>query len=95
MAFKKVDSKAELEKVLSENPNMNDIVDLFNREYNFIQSLVRLRKEVGLTQKEVAEKSGLTQQMVSRIEKIDYSPTLKNLLKYISAIGAIIEVKRL
>ena len=95
MAFKKVDSKAELEKVLSEDPNMDDIVDLFNKEYNFIQSLVRLRNEKGLTQKEVAEKSGLTQQMVSRIEIIDYSPTLKNLLKYINAIGAIIEIKRL
>ena len=36
-----------------------------------------MRNEMGLTQSDVAIKSGLTQQMVSCIETIGNSPTLK------------------
>lgn len=95
MAFKKVNCKAELQSVVKKNPVMAQYVEEFNQEYELIQSLVKARKEAGLTQKEVAQKSGLTQQMVSRIEKIDYSPTLANLMKYINAIGVMLNIKRI
>ena len=52
-----------------------------------MQSVISIRKELNLTQKEVSKKSGLTQQMISRMEKVDNSPTLANFLKYISALG--------
>ena len=86
MAFKKVNCKEELENVIKEDSKMMDYVNEFNREYELIQKLVSFRKEAGLTQKDVARKSGLTQQMISRIEKYDNSPTLSNFMKYIEAI---------
>lgn len=59
-----------------------------------IKSLVEFRKSAGITQKEVAEKSGLTQQMVSRIEKVTNSPTLDVFLRYVSALGLELKINK-
>lgn len=95
MAFVKVDCERELQKEVEKNPDIVKYVEEFNREYELIQTLVKARKESGFTQKDIAMKSGLTQQMVSRIEKIDNSPTLANLMKYITAIGAVISIQKI
>lgn len=87
MPFVKINAKEELEQELKANPHLIPHVETLNEEYDFIQSLVKARKERGLTQKEVAHRSGLTQQMVSRIETTGNSPTLGNLIKYTQAIG--------
>ena len=87
MTFVKINAKEELEQELKANPHLIPHVETLNEEYDFIQSLVKARKERGLTQKEVAHRSGLTQQMVSRIETTGNSPTLGNLIKYTQAIG--------
>lgn len=73
---------------------LNDDIKNFNKEERFlfeskqierefIMSLVRLRKEQNITQKELAKKTGLTQQIISKIEKMDRKPTLLNLIKYL------------
>ena len=38
-------------------------------ENDIIKTLIKFRKEKRITQEEISKKSGLTQQMVSRIEK--------------------------
>ena len=48
-------------------------------EYDILGELIKLRKEKGLTQKELAEMTGNKQQVISRIEKHESSPTLKTL----------------
>lgn len=49
---------------------------------------------MGLTQKDVALKSGLTQQTVSRMECLTNPPTLTNLVRYMSALNVKLEVVR-
>ena len=49
--------------------------------------LVRLRKEQKLTQKELAKRTGLTQQVISNVEKMDRKPTLPNLIRYLLGLG--------
>ena len=51
-----------------------------------------MRKKQGLTQKDISKRSGLTQQMVSRMETVNNSPTLINFLKYINALGLDLKV---
>lgn len=87
MGFKKVDCVEEINKMMQEDPEVAEYVQEFNKQYELMQSIVKARKELGLTQKDISRKSGLTQQMVSRIETINNSPTLSNFLKYISALG--------
>lgn len=60
---------------------------------NLIKSLVEFRESTGITQKEVAERSGLSQQMVSRMENVDYSPTLESFLKYMLALGGEVKIE--
>ena len=56
-------------------------------EMKFINNLRNKRKEMGLTQKELAIKTGLTQQVISNIEKCGRRPTLINLIRYTMGLG--------
>ena len=87
MGFKKVDCAKELKEMIKNDLQMEKYVEEFNREYELMQEIVKVRKELGLTQKDISNRSGLTQQMVSRMEKINNSPTLMNFIKYITALG--------
>ena len=50
--------------------------------------LVEARKAAGLTQKQLAERLGISQAQVARIEKEDYDAyTLNTLRKYVAALG--------
>lgn len=95
MGFKKVDCVAEMEERVRSNEMIAKYAEQFDVQYELMQSIARTRKELGLTQKEISRLSGLTQQMVSRMEQVDNSPTLSNFLKYIAALGLDIKlVKR-
>lgn len=47
----------------------------------FCKNLIDLRKQLGLTQKQVAEKLGITQPSYIRYEIGNSEPTLENLVK--------------
>lgn len=50
--------------------------------------LVDARQQAGLTQKEMAERMGVTQSQIARLEKRGYDAyTLNTLRKYIAALG--------
>ena len=46
------------------------------------------RKRTGLTQKQVAEKLGVTQGWVSRLERADQNHTLESVVAYLDAVDA-------
>ena len=46
------------------------------------------RKRAGLTQKQVAEKLGVTQGWVSRLERADQNHTLESVVAYLDAVDA-------
>jgi len=82
------DESAEMKEILEMNPKARETYDQFEAECNFRHELANARKEQDITQKELCERTGLTQQVISRIEKDnDISPSLKNLIKYVNAIG--------
>jgi HTH-type transcriptional regulator/antitoxin HipB len=45
------------------------------------------RQEAGLTQAELAERAGVSQPMVAKLERPDYNPTLDTLEKVAQALG--------
>ncbi|RHN05036.1 helix-turn-helix domain-containing protein [Anaerobutyricum hallii] len=51
------------------------------------QKLRQIRKEKNLTQKDVASQTGLSQQMVSKIESFNGNPSMLSFLKYCNCIG--------
>lgn len=59
---------------------------LVTAERDMLGELVQARKKHGLTQKEVAERMGVSQSAVSQIERYDANPTLATLRRYALAV---------
>ena len=55
--------------------------------YNIAIYLKKIRKEKNLTQKDIAQKTGLTQQMVSKIESYNGNQSMESFVKYCNGIG--------
>lgn len=53
--------------------------------------LADIRRANNLTQKDVAELMGVTQQAVNKLERYDADPKLSTLRRYANAVGAIVE----
>ncbi|AEG41681.1 helix-turn-helix domain-containing protein [Lactobacillus kefiranofaciens] len=59
-------------------------------EIDIIDTLSMLqatRIKRGITQKQLAEKSGLSQPQIAKIENLDSMPTLKTLRRYAAGLG--------
>ena len=54
--------------------------------YNIAKCLKKIRKEKKLTQKDIANKTGLSQQMVSKIESYNGNPSIESFVKYCNGI---------
>lgn len=92
MGFHKIDAEEEIKKAVEKKPELGIFIKQADAQYELIKIIAEYRKSAGITQKEVAKISGLTQQMVSRMEKIDNSPTLDNFLRYVLALGLDLKV---
>lgn len=58
------------------------------KKQSIIAQLRDLRKQRGMTQRELAEKIGQTQQRVAEIESGQYSPSLDTLKPILNALNA-------
>ncbi len=58
----------------------------------FSHELILARKEKGLTQKDLEEKTGIKQAMIARIESGVTSPTISTAIKLLKALDKTIEV---
>jgi transcriptional regulator with XRE-family HTH domain len=55
------------------------------------RDLIRLRESSGLSQREVAERIGITQQAVNKFERYDSDPKASTIRRYANAVGALVE----
>ncbi len=86
MPFKEFDVKKFIEEE-SRNPEFKKHFDAISMEYNFIWKVVKARKEKGLTQKALADQIGVSQQEISRFERLRHIPRLSSLMKIVDALG--------
>ena len=56
-------------------------------EYRLIGEMISLRKQEKMTQGELAELVGSRQQVISRIERKENSPSLRSFCNILSALG--------
>lgn len=87
------------ERKLAEGYTETDEVTEARREIRLSMALARAvydrRTELGLTQNELAERAGLTQAKISRIEGSDTVPTLPLLAKLAQALDATPSTRRI
>ena len=67
---------------------------LLHEEMKLRSDLTEMRKRNNITQKDLQQVSGLSQQAISRIEVgKDVSPSLKSLIRYVDAIGCQLRIE--
>ena len=85
------DPKAYAAKKRQADPTFCAVYDGFEDEFAALGALLHARKEAGLTQADVAEKMGVSQPVLARIESSlgsrKHSPSLATLRKYADACG--------
>lgn len=62
------------------------------KSINYVKNYGKYEKKKNLTQKDVASQTGLSQQMVSKIESFNGNPSMLSFLKYCNCIGVDITV---
>lgn len=69
------------------NPEFTKLWNESRTEYKLLAELVQLRKEQKMTQGELAKITGNKQQVITRIEKRENSPTLKTFCGLLNTLG--------
>lgn len=77
----------ELKSELLADPNVKAEYDRLTPQYEMISQLIKLRKEQGISQQELARRTGLKQSAVSRLETGNYNPSLAFLERIARGIG--------
>ncbi|MBQ2288804.1 MAG: helix-turn-helix transcriptional regulator [Lachnospiraceae bacterium] len=67
--------------------------DKLETEYNMMQAMIDARKKCNITQKELAEKTGITQADISRIETGNGNPTLSVLKRIAEGMDMILKIE--
>ncbi len=63
------------------DPEFKNEYEALEPEYVIIRQIIKARRELNLTQKELAENTGIKQSNISRLESGTYNPSLKSLKK--------------
>ncbi|MBD8101305.1 helix-turn-helix domain-containing protein [Plantibacter sp. CFBP 8775] len=64
---------------------------LAKNDFKYLRDLVSARRAAGLSQEDVAERMGVSQQAISKIERYDSDPKLSTLRRYAHAVEAVVE----
>lgn len=68
-------------KAFNEDPELYGEYKALEPEYEIIKQIIEARNELNLTQKELAERIGIKQSNISRLESGCYNPSLDFLKK--------------
>ncbi|MGL4914343.1 MAG: helix-turn-helix transcriptional regulator [Romboutsia sp.] len=90
---REIDIESLMRAVESLSNEEKILLDAKEVEREFIIKLISVRKDKGITQKELAKKTGLTQQVISTIEQCGRRPTLTNLIRYL--IGLDLDINKI
>lgn len=86
----------DFHKYLDEQLNIPDFKkewDNLEPEFNAIQAIIDARKKSNMTQKELAEKTGINQADISRIETGNANPTLQVLKRLAEGMDMILKLE--
>ena len=79
------DFRKYLEKQL-QNPDFKAEWDALEPELSIMQAVIDARKESGLTEQQLAERTGISQADISKLENGNANPSLKTLQRLASAM---------
>lgn len=83
----------EFKKQMLSNPEIREEYDALEAEFDIIQALIDARKKQNITQKELSERTGITQADISRIEKGTRNPSLEMVKRLCRGLGMRLKVE--
>lgn len=86
MAFVKMDIKSTV-KIERKDKDYDREYRRIKKEYALVEQLVKARKEKNITQRELAEATGISQQAISRIEKEKHIPKMDTFSRVLDGLG--------
>ena len=84
---------SDFKEELLRNPEIKTEYEALEPEYNIIQALIDARKQQGITQKELSEKTGITQADISRIENGSRNPSLAMMKRLAAGLGMTLKLE--
>ena len=75
------------------NPEVKKEYDALEAEYAIIQSIIDARKIAGITQKELAERTGVNQADISKLENGNGNPSLRTLQRLAAGLGKTLKIE--
>ena len=85
--FPQITFKYDYKKKALQDPDVKAEYDALQSEYDIIQAMIDARNKEGLTQKELSERTGITQADISRIENGTRNPSLKMVKRLANGLG--------
>ncbi len=76
-----------------ENPVFKAEYDALEPEFAIIQAMIDARKSGGMTQKQLAEKTGIAQGDISKLENGSANPSVRTLQRLASGMGMRLKVE--
>lgn len=83
----------EFKKRMLSDPEVREEYDALEAEFDIIQAMIDARKEQHITQKELSERTGITQADISRIEKGIRNPSLEMVKRLCRGLGMRLKVE--
>ena len=70
-----------------EDPTLKNEYDALEPEFAIIQAMIDARKQTGLTQKELSERTGIAQGDISKLENGNANPSIRTLQRLAAGMG--------
>lgn len=80
-------SYADFKKKSLENPEIKEEYDKLQPEYDIIQAMIEVRKNLNMTQNDLSKITGITQADISRIENGTRNPSLEMVKRLAAGMG--------
>lgn len=93
MPFNKINAKSVVKKKVKQDPEFAKAYEEVKKEYQIIQQVIRARKDKNLTQKALADRVGVKQQEISRLENEKHTPTLSHLIKILDGLDLELKIE--
>ena len=88
MEFKEVKKR-----MFEKNPKLKEEYDNLEPEYKIIEQIIKLRKDLNLTQTELGKLLKVKQPDIARLESGEYNPSLSYLKKVADVLGAKLDIR--
>lgn len=76
-----------------QDPEIKTEYDALEPEFSIMQAMIDARKNSGMTQKQLSEKTGIAQADISKLESGNANPSLRTLQRLAAGMGMRIKIE--